>query len=99
MKAVGEARTSEIDAIPEPFLPNQLDIGLTLLVELLSIFHILRLFITRAQQMGNLNRTLDVLDKYPLVISDESVYLFLPVCIIDTRDRNHELGEYGESMG
>jgi len=48
--------------------------------------------------MSNLDRTLDVFDKYPLVISDQSVYMFLPVCIIDTRDRNYELREYGESM-
>jgi hypothetical protein len=87
-----------MDGVPEPFLPNQLDVGLTLLVKLLSILHLLRLFITRTQQMSNLDRTLDVPDKYPLVISDISVYLFLPVCIIDTRDRNYELGEYGESM-
>jgi hypothetical protein len=49
-KIVGDARTSEMDAIPEPFLPNQLDVGLTLLVELLGILHLLRLFITRTQQ-------------------------------------------------
>jgi hypothetical protein len=48
--------------------------------------------------VSNLDRTLDVPDKYPLVISNKSVYLFLPVCIVDTRDRNHELREYGESM-
>jgi len=88
-----------MDGIPEPFLPNQLDAGFTFLVKLLGIFHLLRFFITRTQQMSNLDRTLDVFDKYSLVVSDQSVYMFLPVCIIDTRDRNYELREYGESMG
>lgn len=88
-----------MDGIPEPFLPNQLDVGLTFLIELLSIFHLLRLFVTTTQQVSNLDRTLDVLNKYPLVISNKSVYLFLSVRIIDTRDRNYELREYGKSMG
>lgn len=93
------ARTSEVNTIPEPFLPNQLDVSLTRFIELLSIFHFLRLFVTRAQQVSNLDRTLDVLDKYPLVMSNKSIYLPLPVWVINTRKRNHELREYGESIG
>ena len=49
MKAVGEVRTSEIDAIPEPFLPNQLNVGLTFFIELLRVFHLFRFFIARTQ--------------------------------------------------
>lgn len=48
--------------------------------------------------MGNLDGTLDIFDKYSLVISDKPVYLFLPVWIIDARDRDYELREYGEPM-
>lgn len=88
-----------MDRIPEPFLPNQFDVGLTFLVELLSVFHLLRLIITTTQEMSNLDRTLNVLDKYPLIVSNKSVYLLLPVCILDTRDRNYELREYGEPIG
>ena len=99
MSTGGEARTSKVNAIPEPFLPYQFDVGLSLLVELLSIFHLLRFFITRAQQVGNPDRTLDALHKDPLVMSNKSVYLILPVCIVDTRECNNEFREYGEPMG
>lgn len=88
-----------MDTIPEPFLPDQLDVSLAQFVELLSVFHLLRLLITRTQQVSNLDRTFDVLDKYPLVVSDKSVYLFQSVSIVDTRECNHELREYWQSMG
>jgi len=99
MKTGGEIRTSKIDAIPEPLLPNQFDVCLSLLVELLREFHLLCVFITRAQQVGNPDRTLDVLHKDPLVIGNKSVYLALTIRIVDTRECNHEFGEYGKSMG
>jgi hypothetical protein len=99
MRIVGKVRTSEIDAIPEPFLPNQLDVGLTFFIEFLGGFHLFRLLVTRTQQVGNSDGTLDVPDEYPLVISNKPVYLVLSVCVVDTRECNHKLREYGDSMG
>ena len=98
VKIVGHARTSEMKAIPEPFLPNQLNAGLAFLVEPLCIFHLFRLFIARTQQVGDLDRALDVRDEYPLIVSHKSIYLFFPVRIIDTRYCNHQVREYRESM-
>ena len=99
MEVVDDARTSKMKAIPEPFLPNQLDAGLAFLIELLCIFHLLRLFITRTQEVGNPDRTLDVVDEYPLIVSHKSIYLFFPVRIINARQCNHEVRVYGEPMG
>ena len=88
-----------MDAIPEPFLPNQFDVGLARFIELLGIFHLLRLLTVRTQQVSNLDRTLDILDKYPFVISHKPVYLLLLVGIVNIGERNHEFGKYGESVG
>jgi len=99
MKTIGGTRTPEIDAIPEPFLPNQLDVGLAFFVELFSVLHLPRLFIAGTQQVSNSHRTLDVLDKYPLVMSNKSVYLVLPVFIVDTRECKYKFREYRETMG
>ena len=99
MKTVGDARTSEINAIPEPFLPNQLDVGLAFFVELLGAFHLLCSFITSTQKVSNLDRALDAPRKYSLVISNKLDYPVLPVCVVDARESNHKLGEYRDSMG
>jgi hypothetical protein len=94
-----DVRTSEMDTVPKPFLPNQLDVSFARCIELLGIFHLLRLFVTRTQQVSNLDRALDVLDKHPLIMGHKSIYLFLPIWFVITRERNHELREYGESVG
>ena len=99
MKIIINARTSKMKAIPEPFLPNQLDVGLAFLVKLLCIFHLFRRFVTRTQQVGNPDRTLDVLDEHPLIVSHKSIYLFFPIRIVNTRHCNHEVRVYGEAMG
>lgn len=99
MKPVGETHTSKIDAVPEPLLPNQFDVCLSLFVELLGGFRLLCVFITRTQQVGNPDRTLNALHKDPLVIGNKSVYLILSICVVDTRECNDEFGKYGESMG
>ena len=98
--------TAKLQAVPEPLLPDQLDVGLPPLVEPLRIMHLIsRLrYVARAQEVCDVHWPLQFFAEGPAVRVDELVDLDAPVDVVDAGDADDDAGEdwvlvVGEGLG
>lgn len=90
--------TTKFQTIPEPFFPYKVYIRLPSIIELFCVSHFVCLGITRAEEVGDLDRALKVLNKHSLLHCKEAVNLHTVIYVIHTGQRQYHTRKDGEAV-
>jgi hypothetical protein len=77
-------RTTEAQGIPEPLLPNKLNVSFASLVKLTRVKHLFCFFVSRTQKMSDAHGSFDILDIFPAMLRNCAVNGGTPVEVLDS---------------